>query len=70
MFNFSTNATKLIRSYLTNRFQTVGTWNFSRGVPQESVLGSLFFSIYVNDLLVSCLSVEYIYADDFQIYVS
>jgi len=78
MFNFSTNATKLIRSYLTNRYQAVvsGTQvsslrNLSRGVPHGSVLVPLLFSIYVNDL-PSILSERevHLYADDVQIYVS
>jgi len=50
MFNFSTNATKLIRSYLTNRYQAVvsGTQvsslqNLARGVPQGSVLGKPYY---------------------------
>jgi len=78
MFNFSTNATKLIRSYLTNRYQAVvsGTQvsslrNLSRGVPHGSVLVPLLFYIYVNDL-PSILSERevHLYADDVQIYVS
>jgi len=78
MFNFSTNATKLIRSYLTNRYQAVVSGrqvsslrNLSRGVPQGSVLGHLLFSINVNDLPSILSECEvHLYADDVQIYVS
>jgi len=78
MFNFSTNATKLIRSYLTNRYQAVvyGTQvsslrNLSRGVPKGTVLGPLLFSIYVNNLPSILSECEvHLYADDVQMYVS
>ena len=63
---------ELLRSYFTNRYQFVDFNNtksklmpIKTGVPQGSILGPLFFIIYVNDLnLASSLFHPIIYADD------
>ena len=65
-------ANNFFRSYLTNRRQyTVinciksDRWNISCWVPQGSVLGSLFFLLYINDLhkVIGCNEARF-YADD------
>ena len=78
-FNLRGIAHKLISSYLSNRKQFVYYDNecysadkdISVGVPQGSVLGPLFFILYVNGI-ISCAesSVEFVlFADDTNIFI-
>ena len=71
-------AYNLIENYLTNRQQFVKLGNVKSklipmliGVPQGLILGSLLFSIYINDLPKSCPKLNCIMcADDTALYSS
>ena len=75
-YGFSREALRLVNSFLENRHQRVkinGSFStykqLSLGVPQGSVLGALFFNIYISDLLLSIQGTDICnYVDDTTIY--
>ena len=65
------NLLKWIESYLVNRTQKVfvgssvsQSQQVKAGVPQGSVLGPLFFLVYVNDIIENLLCITRLFADD------
>ena len=70
-FGVSGDLLELVKNFLSNRFQRVvlngqtSEWaKINAGVPQGSVLGPLFFLIYINDLTDRISSIVKLFADD------
>ena len=66
---------KLIESFLSGRYQRVllngqaSSWSpILAGVPQESILGPLFFLIYINALSHNLSSTAKLFADDTSVF--
>ena len=75
-YGIKDKAFKVLKSYLTDRKQFVvfnnqnsETTDITTGVPQGSILGPLFFSICMNDLITVSDKLKFVmYADDTTIY--
>ena len=74
-YNLSSEVINWIKEYLTGRSQCVevngkaSEWlRVTSGIHQGSVLGSLLFLIYINDLPDDINSDVYMYADDSKLY--
>ena len=71
IISFSNQTVKWFQSYLWNRKFTINLENsfsevssISCGVPQGSILGSLLFLIYANDIPMAVKCDLFLYADD------
>ena len=76
LYGIDTNTASMMSSYLTNRYQqtvcngiTSSLKPLTCGVPQGSIMGPLFFVLYINDItnVITC-SEAILYADDTVLY--
>ena len=70
-FGISGDLLELIENFRSNRFQRVvlngqiTEWEkINAGMPPGSILGSLFFLIYINDLTDGTSSIAKLFVDD------
>ena len=76
-YGISGSLLNCVTDYLNNRTQRVvirscvsSSLPINAGVPQGSVLGSLLFLIYINDIADSLLSLTRLFADDSSLFCS
>jgi len=78
LYHISANSVSIFTSYLSNRKQQVKVGNvqsefmeIKSGVPQVSILGTLLFYIYINDMDYSCPDLNTdLYSDDSTLFKS